>query len=185
VQKIKKLIDQRISNQKVMANQLVYTLSFYVYGVLVFASIAGFLVMGIDYYGNYQQRSEQHEQASKYIMKVCKDATTKDEIGAHKDCEARKKMVREIPSVYALYDILEHWSLCGRSGCENMLVSISDSVLKLAAMLLILIVCIMVTCGWGLRRMSMYEVDSYSLPAYGKAALSYEDNSGNKYKKTM
>lgn len=104
-----------------------------------------------NYFEYYEKRQEQHIQASKFLNLVCGDAEQKEEIGASNECIERRQMVRQSPSLYALYDVLQDWRLCGRSGCDVLLLNLSDHAVKLVVIVLIVYFLAMTLCGLTLR----------------------------------
>jgi len=115
--------------------------------VLLMASISWIGLSFKTYCEKYNARQTDHIQASKYLGIVCQDVEQKEEIGASKECIERRRMVQESPSLYALYDVLKEWQLCGEHGCQVMLLSISDHILKIVIVFIIVYFLAMTLCG--------------------------------------
>jgi hypothetical protein len=106
------------------------------------------IIKGIDFWEYWNARTEQQTQALKYYERVCRDPIEKDEIGAHADCDDRRRTANRQPALFALYDTLEDIKLCGRRGCEEMLGGFSTSILKItgACIVIYAIICLLGLC---------------------------------------
>jgi len=145
--------------------------------VLVVASVGWFFLTYRDFTNYYELRKSDHVAANVFANTMCIDPQTV--VLAKKEDECRNAArVKELwPGVWALYDILEDWRLCGRGGCLQLLDGFaSHYIVKLAVVIGMLYVILLVAMWLGIRQQRRRAIASkFDLPSDGMSIASFND----------
>jgi hypothetical protein len=154
--------------------QAIYCILFTI--VLIF-TLAWAILAYRDYGELKRDRDEDYSKAIAFYNKFCKSPHDIQTYGLVDECKNKKKTTDQDPQLYALYDVLEKWSLCGKA-CDRFLDGFSWNLWKLALGLVVIYVAVMATCGAQILKMGRSEhVDMY------KGLGGYESYGGAKQKK--
>ena len=117
--------------------------------------VLGTLVIGGLTYQSYSEykyvRELAHSKASHYIAEYCKNDHIVERTGAAEDCDKRRRIQAQDPTLYALYDILWDWNICGSGQCSSVVPIIAQRLVQLVIALAVLFVCAVYMCGTQLR----------------------------------
>jgi hypothetical protein len=154
--------------------QAIYCILFTVFLII---TLAWALLAFRDYGELKRDRDEEYGKAIAFYNEFCKNPHNIQKYGLIDECKNKKKTTEQDPQLYALYDVLEKWSLCGKA-CDRFLDGFSWNLWKLALCLGIIYVIAMTLCGFHIRNMGRREhVDLY------KDLGGYESYGGGKQKK--
>ena len=129
-------------------------------------------VMFVLEYRTYEQALRRHSLARThselYITKnrICHDAAARATLAGFDRCAESEEIMTRVPSVEALYDVLERWKLCHDGRCEMFYSDLAANMPYIV--FLIFLFLLMVICIWfkyGMDRTVEHARRRWSLPS--------------------
>ena len=130
------------------------------------------IVMCVLEYRTYEQALRRHSTAraksTLYISKntICHDAASRATLAGFDRCAESEETLTRVPSVEALYDVLERWELCHNGRCEMFYSDVAANMPYIV--FLIFIFLLMLICIWfkyGIDRNVEHARQHWSLPS--------------------
>lgn len=91
----------------------------------------------------YEIRLHNLHTSRSWVSKVCSDAYSVESLQVQTLCNEHKNVVERDPYAWAVTDTMQHWKICGPTGCHAMLIdSVNTLVLVFFSLVILCIVLI-------------------------------------------